>query len=226
MTRTGERLVRFAARLFRLYVRSWRMTAVFADGGTGSPASHAFGREIYAIRERDTVMLAGIARLAPFHTLVARGKDGDWATIVATELGCTVVRGSSRHDPVAASMALVRSLRTSSSPAFLVVDGPLGPSGIAKEGIGTIARLAHRNVVAIAAHARPAIVLRGTWARIVIPLPFARVTIAAGAAIEMHRGSDRAMTDSVATRVSAHFADAGARLSASRRSTERVVAPG
>lgn len=226
MTRTQERLVRLAARLLRLYVRTWRMTAVFADGGTGSPASHPFGPEIYAIRERDTVMLSGIAGLAPFHTLVAQGKDGDWAAVVASELGCTVVRGSSRHDPVASSMAFVRGLRVSSSPAFLVVDGPLGPSGVAKEGIGTIARLAERSVVAIAAEARPAIVLRRTWSGIVIPLPFARVTIFAAPAIEVPRGGNREMTDSVAMRVSAHFADAAARRSGPRNPAERMAVQG
>lgn len=208
MTRTQKSLVRMATRLLRLYVRSWRITLRDSDGLSSSAASHRFGEQIYAIRERDLVAVSCLSRYASFLTLIAQGSDGDWAAIVAEGLGSSAVRGSSRHDPAASAMAFVRSIQASCDPAFLVVDGPLGPSGVAKEGIGAVARFTRRPVVPTAAEASVRLVLRRTWSQMVIPLPFSRVTISLGAPIEVSANADRPALERVARLVSSHFAPA------------------
>ena len=206
MTSLQRRLVQLATRALRWYGRTWRVRLHDAEGRTIVPASYRFGSEIYAIRERDLVSLSCFARYASFHTMIARGRDGDWASVVADVLGCRAVRGSSRHEPAASAMALVRDLRDTQEPAMLVVDGPLGPSGVAKEGVAAIARFTGRAVVPTAAEASARVVLKRTWSGMVIPLPFARVTVCLGAPIEVTPSADRPSLALVAQNVSRHFA--------------------
>ena len=205
MTTLQMRLVRLATRLLRLYMRTWRVRMRYDQGRTALPRNHDFGADLYAVRERDLVALGCLWRQAPFHTMIAQGRDGDWASIVGESLRCRSVRGSSRHDPAASAMAFVRALRGTNDPAFLVVDGPLGPSDVAKEGVGAIARLTARRIVPVAAEAWPRLVLRGSWSKMVIPLPFARVTISLASPIEVPDDGSRETLARVAGRVSAHF---------------------
>lgn len=199
-------LARLAIPLLRLYTRTFRVMVRCAAGDSRPADESRFGNELYAVRERDLVALACMARFARFHTLVARGRDGDWAAAVARGLGCAVIRGSSRHDPAAAAKALVDALRGSAAPAMLVVDGPVGPSGVAKEGIGAIARLTGRPIVIASADASPRIVLRGTWSRMRIPLPFARVDVALSAPLAVPHDANRETIREAAAHVTAGFA--------------------
>jgi lysophospholipid acyltransferase (LPLAT)-like uncharacterized protein len=205
MTTLQQHLVRMATRVLRLYMRTWRVKVKYDQGRMGLPGDHRFGPDLYAVRERDLVAAGCLWRHASFQTMIAQGRDGDWASIVAEGLRCRFVRGSSRHDPAAAAMAFVRALRGTSDPAFLVVDGPLGPSGVAKEGVGAIARLTGRRIVPVAAEAWPRLVLRRSWSRMVIPLPFARLTISMASPIEVPDDGERETLARVASRVSAHF---------------------
>lgn len=202
--------IRIASRLLRSYARTWRIAMRYEDGRSAPPAQHRFERDVYAIRERDLVAVSGLWRFTHFVTLVAQGRDGDMATIVAEELGGLVVRGSSRHEPAGAAMAFVRALRETEAPALLVVDGPLGPSGVAKEGVAAVARLTGRRIIPLAAEVRAKIVLRGSWSRTIIPLPFARVTFAVGESIAVNADASRDALAGAANRVSAHFAGAAA----------------
>ncbi len=225
MTRTQERLVQFATRLLRLALRSLRVTMRYADGTTRGASAHPFASEIYAIRERDLVTLSCMTRFTPFTTLIAQGKDGDWATVVGQGLGCHAVRGSSRHDPAASALSFVRALRNASTPAFLVVDGPLGPSGVAKEGIGAIARLTGRPVIPIVAEASVGMTLRQSWSQMVIPCPFARITISVGAPITVRANADRESIDRVADLVTAAFRESLHPVSDRSHAAEGVAAP-
>ncbi len=171
-------VIALLTRLYRLYYATLRVVTLLPDGSAGTPAEYPFGSEIFALAERDTVALAGIMAGRRFTVLVAQGRDGDWATAALRAMGCTVVRGSSRRGGVEALVALIDDRRQPSGPAALVVDGPLGPAGVAKPGVAALAAKTGLPICALGAAARREVTLNGTWARIHIPLPFTRVALA------------------------------------------------
>jgi lysophospholipid acyltransferase (LPLAT)-like uncharacterized protein len=220
----GRVVIRLTTRLLRLTLRTLRITIEEPDRSAISPSDYRFGRAIYAIQERDLFCVAALARFARFHTLIASGRDGDWASIVAEGLGCRVIRGSSRHDPTAAGMSLVRALRGSQDPAVLVVDGPIGPAGVAKDGIGVLSRLTGRPVVVACATASPALVVKKSWSQMRIPWPWARIRIVTSDVLRVSAEDDRSQSRQLAKRVSEHFARLDARELPLPSSKESVVA--
>lgn len=145
------------------------------DGTTRRGSEYPFSRELFAIRERDVLAASAFARYSHCVTMIAEGKDGDRAEAVARTLGMEVVRGSSRHHSIAAALGFARALRESPLPSVLVVDGPVGPMGVAKEGIVSMAAHSGRDIVPAALDASPKITLRYLWSQMIVPLPFARV---------------------------------------------------
>ena len=103
--------------------------------------------------------------------------DGDRAAAALLAEGIQVVRGSSRRGGARALRAIVRSLEEGACALGLVVDGPLGPSGIAKVGAVGCAVSTGRPLRAVAAAARYELTFRRAWSAIYIPLPFSRVVV-------------------------------------------------
>ena len=165
-------------RAYRGYFATLRVEGLLGDGRTVRPGGYAFGREIYALSERDALALAGIGTYAPMTALVSFGRDGDWAAALLGRIGFRPVRGSSLRGGSQAVAEMVRDLRGSDAPAAIVVDGPLGPVGEAKPGIVVLGMRTRRPVRALGAAARREIVFGGSWSRIFLPLPFTRVVIA------------------------------------------------
>lgn len=166
----------FVARCYRAYFATLR-TRLLPDGRVVPPREYPYGREIFALCERDALAVGGILAGREFSVLVAHGRDGDRASAVLAELGCRVVRGSSRQGGTEALRALVPILKRSNAPLGLVVDGPLGPAGRAKPGAAVCAVETGRPLRALGAAARHAFVFPGTWSGIYLPLPFTRVAI-------------------------------------------------
>jgi lysophospholipid acyltransferase (LPLAT)-like uncharacterized protein len=166
------------ARLYRVYAATLRIVVLLPDGSATTLAAYPFGAQIFALSERDTVALAGIMAGRRFSVLVACGRDGDWATVALEALGCTVIRGSSRGGGVAALVTLIGDRLAARGPAALVVDGPLGPLGVAKSGVAVLAARTGLPICTIGAAARRRLTLARTWAQIYIPLPFTRVAVA------------------------------------------------
>ena len=166
------------ARLYRVYFVTLRIVVLLPDGAATTLAAYPFGAEIFALSERDTVALAGVMAGRRFTVLVAPGRDGDWATVGLEALGCTVVRGSSRRGGIEALVALIGDRQTPRGPAALVVDGPLGPPGVAKAGAVVLAARTGLPICAISAVARRRLTLTRTWAQIYIPLPFTVMVVA------------------------------------------------
>ena len=164
--------------LYRGYFATLRVEGLLADGSKVLPGEYVFGREIYALSERDALALAGIGTYAPMTALVTLSRDGDWAAALLERVGFRSVRGSSLRGGAAAVAEMVRDLRGSETPAAIVVDGPLGPVGKAKPGIVVLGMRTHRPIRALGAAARREIVFSRSWSRIFLPLPFTRVVIA------------------------------------------------
>ena len=168
----------FLAVLYRAYFATLRVSGLLADGSAAQPREYPFGRELFALCERDALLLAGISTYTPFTALVTLGRDGDWAAALLRRLGFDAVRGSSLRGGSRAVSELVRALRSTGRPAAIVVDGPLGPAGKAKAGTVVVGMRTHRPIRALGVAARREIVFRRTWSRIFLPLPFTRVVIA------------------------------------------------
>jgi lysophospholipid acyltransferase (LPLAT)-like uncharacterized protein len=160
-----------------------------------------FDPDLFAIRERDLLVIAPLGLLTKAIALVAEGKDGDRATIVTTSFGIETVRGSSLHSPETAAVRFCRALRSWPGPALLVVDGPVGPAGVAKPGIAAIAAVSDRAIRSVAVEARPRLTLFYLWSRMIVPLPFARIVIAVDEKLDV-ASSDRATIERIAPEVS------------------------
>lgn len=174
-------LVRTLTRLYRLYHRTLRLHGLMPDGRV----IHDYGdfgetREIVAMCERDALVFAGFTAYRGYVTLVANGRDGEWATWALEAMGFEVVRGASGRGGVVAGRELAKRMQESAGPAAMVVDGPLGPSGVAKPGVAWCAERSGRPMRPIAAAARHALVFRSSWSQVYLPLPFSRLVVGIG----------------------------------------------
>jgi lysophospholipid acyltransferase (LPLAT)-like uncharacterized protein len=178
------------------------------DGSRVTPATYPFGREIFAFCERDAFAHGGILGRARFTTLIAPGRDGDWATEAVTSLGGRVIRGATERGGTEALARLLRALPGDEGPLALVVDGPLGPSGIAKGGAVVCAARTGRPLRPTAAAARRTIVITRSWSKIWLPLPFSRVVVVVGAPLPVPPGLDRAGRARLAGELTVRLAEA------------------
>jgi lysophospholipid acyltransferase (LPLAT)-like uncharacterized protein len=170
-------LCRVLGRFYRLYYRTLRLRALLPDGSIIHPAAFPFARQIFVLSERDAIALAGITADMGFVVLVARGRDGDWASAALEAIGCRVVRGSTRRGGARALQTLLSRLSVDARPAGLVVDGPLGPAGVAQPGAALCGIKTARPIHVLSAAASRAVVIRRSWSRLYVPLPFSRVVL-------------------------------------------------
>ena len=199
MRRMLRPLFRAAGAMYALLSRTYRCRIRRADGSWTTPRQYEFGPEIYALSERDALALAWMMGRQRFHVLVADGKDGDWAEAMLGALGCTAVRGSSLRNGLYALVVLVRALRATPRPAGVVIDGPLGPPDVAKEGIAIVAAECARPIVPVVAGAGWRLTFAKSWSKIFLPLPFSRVEILLGDAIDVPRREFRGVADRVSS---------------------------
>lgn len=121
---------------------------------------------------------------------VSRSRDGDRIVAVLRHLGFGASpRGSSSRGAAAALAASIRAARGGSIVGVLC-DGPRGPARRAKPGVLAIARASGRPIRPIGFAASPSVRF-GSWDRIALPLPFARMAFAVGPPLRVARDADR-----------------------------------
>lgn len=211
-------VARALGRLYGLLHRTLRLEGILPDGSRVTPATYPFGREIFAFCERDAFALGGILGRARFTTLIAPGRDGDWATEVVTSLGGRVVRGATERGGTKALAQLLRDLPENDGPLALVVDGPLGPTGVARGGAVVCAARTGRPLRPVGAAARRAPVLGRSWSKLWLPLPFSRVVVVVGEPLPVPAELDRPGRERFAVELTARLAEAR------RRALEEVAA--
>jgi lysophospholipid acyltransferase (LPLAT)-like uncharacterized protein len=180
-----------ASRIYRAYFGTLRLRLMTADGRPFDLATYPFDNEIFAICERDLVLLMGLVTVQPMIVLIAPGRDGDWAAAFVERAGCRVLRGSSRHNAIA-SLDHLLTLGGERAPMLMVVDGPSGPPGRAKTGATVLAARTGRPICAVSGAARPAITLPGTWSGLYVPLPWASGRIVCSDRLRLTGGMSRA----------------------------------
>jgi len=139
----------------------------------GQPVVFAAWHENLALLSRH----GGHYRVA---VLIARGRDGDLGTALAERLGVVVVRGERRR-PLRALQGL-RALLRQGQDLSLFADGPLGPARRARPGALALARTTGSPLLPVAAVASPCWRL-GSWDRLRLPWPGARVVVVVGEAL-------------------------------------------
>ena len=113
--------------------------------------------------------------------LVSLSADGAMQARALTQLGMEVVRGSSSRGGARGLAALVRILRRGERDAAFAIDGPRGPAGAAKPGVGYAATRAGAWIVPMGSAAGRAKVFMRAWDRFVLPLPGTAVVVTIGA---------------------------------------------
>ncbi len=127
--------------------------------------------------------------------LISEHADGEILARVAESLGYGTVRGSSRRGAARALLGLIHEVEAGRHIA-LTPDGPLGPPERFAPGALVVAQRTGAPIVALRATASRAWRLR-SWDRLMIPKPFARVTIYVGDPVTVDAPSAREAADRV-----------------------------
>jgi lysophospholipid acyltransferase (LPLAT)-like uncharacterized protein len=125
----------------------------------------------------------------PLRILASRSRDGELVARFASRFGIEAVRGSSSRGGVSAVRALAAALRAGDD-VVIAPDGPRGPRLRVQPGLPLLAAVTGAPVVPVAIAARPARYL-ASWDRFLVPVPFARCTLALGEAVRIPRDEDR-----------------------------------
>lgn len=153
------------------------------------------GLRIKGLSEDDEMALSRLHQM-PFSSctavMVSASKDGDIVSSFLEEEGFFTIRGSSGSHGLKAAVGTMRYFRSrAGKPAcvVMVADGSRGPAGVVQKGIGYMARLTGSLILPSAAFAYPSIRLP-SWDKILLPLPFSRIGIAVGSAIDPNQYDD------------------------------------
>jgi lysophospholipid acyltransferase (LPLAT)-like uncharacterized protein len=127
---------------------------------------------------RQFLLVAGF-RHSGIVVLTSVSWAGEIQARVLRRLGYVPVRGSSRRG-AARGLYNMKKMLEEGRPAAFALDGPSGPLHRSKPGILFLARKLGRPIVPVAATAQTAWIVRSTWCRYLLPLPFARCSVSFG----------------------------------------------
>lgn len=121
--------------------------------------------------------------------LISEHGDGEIIARIATHFGFRTIRGSTSRGAARALLELVREVENGSELA-ITPDGPRGPAKSFAPGTVIVAQRSGAPIIPAVVHV-PSAWRLGSWDRFIIPRPFARITVAYGAAIEIDAASAR-----------------------------------
>ena len=138
-------------------------------------------------------------------------QDAEIAARAVRRFGVGAVRGSSTRGWLGGLRGLLEA-RARGEDIAIVPDGPRGPRHLAKDGVVQLARATGLPMFAFGVAARPVCRL-GSWDRMQIPWPFARVAIVVSEPVVLPRtetglADARTLIETVLTRVNATAAAA------------------
>jgi hypothetical protein len=196
LRRAGRAL---AASLIAVLIRAlgatWRVSVEGASP-FDSPERPLLG----ALWHRSVFMAAHQFRDRRVVVIVSHSRDGDRIESLLSHLGyAPSPRGSSSRGGAAALRQQIRAAQETGAAALLC-DGPRGPVGVAKPGVLFLARACRARLWPVAFSARPALRV-GSWDRMLLPLPFARVICAYGEPLTVPRDADEATLEALRLRL-------------------------
>lgn len=142
---------------------------------------------IVAFWHNRLLMMPLLAAGIPVSILVSQHRDGEIATRALAPWGIRTVRGSSTRGGISASLHLVEAYRRGDTLA-VIPDGPRGPRYEAKPGVIRLAKVTGATIFPVSCAVSRAVRLN-SWDRLIIPMPFARVTFLVGEPIDVARNA-------------------------------------
>ena len=181
-----------APTLGALLIRAWgatlrvRVTGLdAAQAGKGSPEPTIF---VFWHDHLLAMIMALIGRGGAYTVMISRHPDGDPVARAVTRLGLHVVRASSTRGGLEGILALAGALKEGRS-VIMIPDGPKGPRHVLKDGPIVLAHRSHCRILPVALAASPRW-RAGSWDRLQVPVPFARVTIEGGEPFRVPAAAD------------------------------------
>jgi lysophospholipid acyltransferase (LPLAT)-like uncharacterized protein len=170
-------LVRWGATpLVKALSRSWRFTTHRAD--RWEPIVARGDAYIFLLWHEAIVPLLWFHRHRGIAIIVSQGREGRYVGDYASGLGYRILSGSSSRGGPRALLGAVRVLAEGGAVA-ITPDGPKGPRREVKPGVVQAARRSGAWIIPLHATAHPAWRV-GSWDRLAIPKPRARVTVGFG----------------------------------------------
>lgn len=160
---------------WRLLTASWRCNETCL-----APRSPE-GPVIFACLHGDILPAIRYCRPAAPVLLVSKSPDGVILERTLARDGYGMARGSTGHDGHEGFVAMLRALRDGRHVG-VAVDGPRGPQGHIHDGALQLARLSGAPIVPLTVTGTGCVHL-GTWDRTLVPLPWARLEVWAGAPV-------------------------------------------
>jgi len=140
---------------------------------------------LYAFWHGKQLMLLNYPLPMPMVQMVSLSKDGDLQNEILKLLGFSIVRGSSGKRGQEALYEMTDMILKGCHGA-LAVDGSRGPYGKVKDGILHLARDTGGVVIPLAAATQRKIVLKKSWDKYEIPLPFSKTVVLEGKPLEIN----------------------------------------
>jgi lysophospholipid acyltransferase (LPLAT)-like uncharacterized protein len=141
------------------------------------------GGLLFALWHCDYFPIFSYARGSGVCVVVSRSPDGEILARVLNQYGYRTVRGSGTRGATRAMIELARVVAGGCDGA-VAVDGPKGPAGQAKPGIVLLAKITGCPIVPLGA-GMSRFKQFASWDRFRLPLPFSRVVLTAGEAIQV-----------------------------------------
>lgn len=186
MTAARRLLYRLAAPLglgiIRLWLRSCRVVRVagveYLDAALAKAPSlvpcywhqHQLFCGAYLLQQRARGLTVG--------WLISPSVDGELGAMMVRRIGGSVIRGSSTHTGARALRDYYQALVRDQVSPVITPDGPRGPRFKFKPGAILLAQMSGRPMLPMSYAASRAWLIK--WDKFVIPVPFARITIAIG----------------------------------------------
>jgi lysophospholipid acyltransferase (LPLAT)-like uncharacterized protein len=172
--------------LVSLLAASWRRAVRYED--RYAPLRGRGGPIIFLLWHEVLLPLLWHHRGQQIAIVVSQGREGQYLAEYATGLGYRICPGSSSKGGARALLGAVRALEGGGVAAF-TPDGPRGPRREMKPGVAAAAQRAGAWIVPLHATVDRAWRLR-SWDRMVVPKPWARVTIGYGHPFRVAEGDE------------------------------------
>ncbi len=168
------------AAFIRLLGATWRYRVL------GDDIYRSRNKKVFlgALWHHSILMAAHYFRGRSYLSIVSHSRDGDLTNSVVPHLGyLPPVRGSSSRGGVAALRELIENVRNGISSGIFC-DGPRGPACELKTGILHLASVTQTAITPVAFDTNSCIRFK-SWDRTILPLPFAKVSVAFGEPISI-----------------------------------------
>jgi hypothetical protein len=165
----------------------WTLRRRLVDAGDLFRRWERGERVIVAFWHDRLLVMPLFAEGVPVCALASQHRDGEIATRALATWGIHMVRGSATRGAVGGFLRLVHAFRAGYNLA-VIPDGPRGPRHSAKPGVIRLAKATGAPIFPVSYAASRSVRL-GSWDRLMIPLPFARVTVIVGEPVVVARGA-------------------------------------